>query len=83
MHDSLMTWIILIGVPVAVVALIALLSLAPTWTQSGRYNPGAGWFAEPVWLGAHGSEAPALPAAATSPSTELAVTDPGGISASW
>jgi hypothetical protein len=82
--DQLLTWVILIGVPVIVVAVIALLSLAPTWTQTGRYNPGAGWFAEPLWLGGPDSDVPALPAAgAASHSTELAVKDPGGVSASW
>lgn len=82
--NSLLTWVVLIGVPLIIIAVIALLSLAPTWTQTGRYNPGAGWFAEPLWLGAPESAAPALPAgSAASKSTELAVKDPGGVSASW
>jgi hypothetical protein len=82
-EDPLLTWVVLIGVPLIIIAVIVLLSLAPTWTQTGRYNPGAGWFAEPLWLGA--PETPtALPAAsAASNSTELAVKDPGGVSASW
>jgi hypothetical protein len=83
-NDPLLTWVVLIGVPLIVISIIALLSLAPTWTQTGRYNPGAGWFAEPLWLGAPESAAPALPAgSAASKSTELAVKDPGGVSASW
>jgi hypothetical protein len=81
--DPLLTWVILLGVPIIIIAVIALLSLAPTWTQTGRYNPGAGWFAEPLWLGAP-EATPALPAGnSASTSTELAVKDPGGVSASW
>ena len=82
--NSLLTWVILIGVPLIIIAVIALLSLAPTWTQTGRYNPGAGWFAEPLWLGRVESAVPAISAGGTaSNSTELAVKDPGGVSASW
>jgi hypothetical protein len=82
--NPLLTWVILIGVPLIFIAVIVLLSLAPTWTQTGRYNPGAGWFAEPLWLGGSESAVPAISAAGTaSNSTELAVKDPGGVSASW
>ncbi len=81
-HDPLLTWIILVGAPLAVIAVIALLVLAPTWTQSGRYNPGAGWFAEPMWVGQPDAEAPAA-LAASAASTDIAVADPGGVSASW
>jgi hypothetical protein len=82
--NPLLTWVILIGVPLIFIAVIVLLSLAPTWTQTGRYNPGAGWFAEPLWLGGSESAVPAISAASTaSNSTELAVKDPGGVSASW
>ena len=81
-QDPLQTTLILVGVPVAIIALIALLSLAPTWTQSGRYNPGAGWFAEPMWLGQPDDAVAALPAAATT-SSDVVVADPGGVSASW
>jgi hypothetical protein len=82
--NSLLTWVVLLGVPLIIIAVIALLSLAPTWTQTGRYNPGAGWFAEPLWLGGAESSVPAITSgSAASNSTELAVKDPGGVSASW
>lgn len=76
------TWLFLIGIPLLVVIAVVLISAAPSWTQSGRYNPAAGWFAEPVWLGSGPESEASLDSVASASAADVSA-DPGGVSASW
>lgn len=75
--------LVFVGIPAAVFAVVVLLVMAPSWTRAGRYRPGMGWFAEPMWIkgpsATGGSAAAALPGRAA----EVARTQTGGASARW
>lgn len=83
--------LIVIGIPIAIVAVVALLVLAPGWTRAGRYRPGDSWEHDPVLIGGGGSEpVPAIggsskPAQLTAGTSGVASGDenPGGISVRW
>ncbi len=83
--------LIVIGIPIAIIAVIALIVLAPGWTRAGRYRPGDSWDHEPVLIGGGGSKAvPALdgaqqPAQLTAGSSDAGTGDDtvGGISVRW
>ena len=84
--------LIVIGIPIAIIAVIALIVLAPGWTRAGRYRPGDAWDHEPVVIGANGSKSAAAiesvqPAQLTGAAADAAVAAPtsttGGISVRW
>ncbi|MEZ5115733.1 MAG: hypothetical protein R2737_05630 [Candidatus Nanopelagicales bacterium] len=75
-------------VPLAIIAVISLLVLAPSWTRSGRNGTGLESVAEPVWVHgpaalAAGSDRPALPAGAGGSDADQDEPTGGGISARW
>lgn len=91
--SALQAVLVVIGIPIVIVVVVALLVLAPGWTRAGRYRPGDSWEHEPVLVGAGGAAdmrslvaAPAQPgeltAGAASESTEQDSTL-GGISVRW
>lgn len=47
---SVQSTALLVGVPVGMFLLIALAVAAPGWVRKGRYRPGLGWSAKPVWF---------------------------------
>lgn len=84
--------LIVIGIPILIIAGVALLVLGPGWTRAGRYRPGDSWDHEPLLVGADGSKAVAEVEAAGQPA-QLAdesaalqaapTSTPGGISVRW
>jgi hypothetical protein len=66
-------------VPAALIALIALLVLAPSIARGPRYRPGVGWFASPVWFGGPANPDVALARARSTPVR----SEGGGASARW
>ena len=84
--------LIVIGIPIVIIAVVALLVLGPSWTRAGRYRPGDAWDHEPVVIGANGSKSAAAiesvqPAQLTGAAADAAVAAPtsttGGISVRW
>lgn len=69
---ELVSWYVLL--PLAVLAVITLLVMAPSWRRGPKYRPGLSWWAEPVWIGGRGLEA----ARDVDPAAEG-----GGCSARW
>ena len=67
-----LAWFVLL--PLAVLAVLTLLVMTPSWVKGPKYRPGLSWWAEPIWLGGPGLEAArdAAPAA-----------EGGGCSARW
>jgi hypothetical protein len=91
------TLLVFVGIPVLVVAVLALLVFAPSIAKGPRYRPGLSWWAPPVWIGGptvtkpDPASLPELPAGSTptgvgttpaSAGTGVARTT-GGASASW
>ena len=44
------TVLVFVGIPVLVVAVVALLVFAPSIAHGPRYRPGLSWWAPPVWI---------------------------------
>ena len=86
--------LVFVGIPVLVLAVLALLVFASSIANGPRYRPGLSWWAPPVWINgptvtkpdpAHLPELPELtgaPGATATADTGLARTT-GGASASW
>ena len=84
------TLLVFVGIPVLVVAVLALLVFASSIASGPRYRPGLSWWAPPVWIGgpeplkpnpANLAELPAGDTPATTGSAVARTT--GGASASW
>lgn len=65
-----------VGIPLLVVLVVTLLTLAPSGARSPRYRPGLTWWAEPVWIG--GPSGGAQSAVAGSASSNTAQTSAAG-----
>jgi hypothetical protein len=82
------TLLVFVGIPLLVIAVVSLLTFAPSIAKGPRYRPGLSWWAPPVWIGGPAEKpeptgAPALePGPTTAPATGVARTT-GGASASW
>jgi hypothetical protein len=82
------TLLVFVGIPLLVIAVVSLLTFAPSIAKGPRYRPGLSWWAPPVWIGGPAEQpeptgAPALePGPTTAPATGVARTT-GGASASW
>jgi hypothetical protein len=87
--------LVFVGIPVLVVAVVALLVFASSIAHGPRYRPGLSWWAPPVWINgptatrpdpANLPELPELtssaPGATATAGTGVARTT-GGASASW
>lgn len=72
--------LIYLGVPLAVAAVVALLTYLPSIARGPRYRPGRTWTANPVWFS--GSDAPEEALRQTTPE-DIARTSRGGASARW
>lgn len=48
--STLQSVMFFVVVPLAVVAMLVLATLAPGWTRAGRYRPGEPWSYEPVLI---------------------------------
>ena len=44
------TVLVFVGIPLLVVAVVALLVFAPSIAHGPRYRPGLSWWAPPVWI---------------------------------
>jgi hypothetical protein len=67
----------LVGVPIALFLIIALLVSVPSLARGPRYRPGLGWWAAPVWFGGPSGDAQAAVQAAEP------IQEGGGASARW
>jgi hypothetical protein len=85
------TVLVFVGIPVLVVAVVALLVFASSIAHGPRYRPGLSWWAPPVWINgpaatkpdpAHLPELPGAPGATATAGSGVARTT-GGASASW
>lgn len=85
------TVLVFVGIPLLVVAVVALLVFAPSIAHGPRYRPGLSWWAPPVWINgpvatkpdpAHLPELPGAPGITATAGTGVARTT-GGASASW
>lgn len=85
------TALVFVGIPVLVIAVVALLVFAPSIAKGPRYRPGLSWWAPPVWINgpaatkpdpAHLPELPGAPGTPATAGTGVARTT-GGASASW
>jgi hypothetical protein len=79
--------LVFIGIPVLIIAVVALLVNASAIAGGPRYRPGLSWWAPPVWFGGPSDQRAAPVDAAEleagpSAQPELAKTT-GGASASW
>lgn len=73
---------IYVGIPLALVLLITVLVLAPSWIRGPQYQPGLSWWSRPVWFnGPEGAEELARGGASTAAGPET--TEGGGASARW
>ncbi|TCO44889.1 hypothetical protein EV646_10961 [Kribbella antiqua] len=84
------TLLVFVGIPVLVVAVVALLVFSSSIASGPRYRPGLSWWAPPVWINgptatkpdpAHLPELPGAPGT-TATAAGVARTT-GGASASW
>ena len=83
--------LVFVGIPVLVVAVVALLVFASSIANGPRYRPGLSWWAPPVWINgpaatkpdpANLPELPGAPGIPATAGTGVARTT-GGASASW
>jgi hypothetical protein len=86
--------LVFVGIPLLVVAVLALLVFASSIADGPRYRPGLSWWAPPVWINGPTAtkpdpaklpeltSAPGTTATAATPATDVARTT-GGASASW
>ena len=75
---------VLIGIPVLVIAIVALAILGPHWSRAGRWRPGQPWRDAPMWLG--GDDAPGSTPALTATaevSAERVDMPLGGARGTW
>jgi hypothetical protein len=84
------TLLVFVGIPVLVVAVVALLVFASSIASGPRYRPGLSWWAPPVWIGGPSNtkpdpaNLPELPAGKTPATAGSGVArTTGGASASW
>lgn len=80
--------LLFVGVPGAFILLVALMTLAPSWTRVGSYRPGEPWPYEPLMIHASGdpevyNAIEATPAAEFGVGSGRADTGVGGASARW
>lgn len=88
--------LVILGIPVVIIVVIALISLGPGWTRAGRYRPGDAWEHDPVLLDSQGSKQLPVVGTATTTTHELSErgaqlqatglsdsADLGGISVRW
>ncbi|HEY3562922.1 MAG TPA: hypothetical protein VGL05_35900 [Kribbella sp.] len=86
--------LVFIGIPVLVIAVVALLVFASSIANGPRYRPGLSWWAPPVWINgptatkpdpAHLPELPELNSGNSATATAGAgvARTIGGASASW
>ncbi|HEU4948840.1 MAG TPA: hypothetical protein VFT31_16960 [Kribbella sp.] len=88
------TLLVFVGIPVLVIAVVALLVNASSIATGPRYRPGLSWWAPPVWIGGPSAEPaeagtpqvtagePVTTTATATAGTGVARTT-GGASASW
>jgi hypothetical protein len=78
--------LVFVGIPVLIIAVVALLVNAASIAGGPRYRPGLSWWAPPVWFNGPSDQGGPVDAAEleAGPTTEpeLAPTT-GGASASW
>lgn len=85
-HDTVMStgqaFLVFLGIPLVVVALVYLLVAAPGWTRGGRADATEVWTGDALVLGADepGAAAPAIEPAA---GQDEPAAGTGGTSASW
>ena len=86
------TVLVFAGIPVLIIAVVALLVFAPSIATGPRYRPGLSWWAPPVWINGPSerpaaTDAPELTAGPTAETNATADTGVartiGGASASW
>ncbi|MER7244777.1 hypothetical protein [Kribbella sp. NPDC000426] len=86
--------LVFVGIPLLVVAVLALLVFASSIADGPRYRPGLSWWAPPVWINgptatkpdpANLPELPELTGApgTTNTATTAVARTTGGASASW
>lgn len=89
--------LVFVGIPVLVIAVVALLVFASSIAHGPRYRPGLSWWAPPVWINgptatkpdpAHLPELPELTSATKAPGATATAGSGvartiGGASASW
>jgi hypothetical protein len=84
------TLLVFVGIPVLVVAVLALLVFSSSIAHGPRYRPGLSWWAPPVWINGptvtkpDPANLPELPGAPGTPAIAAGVArTTGGASASW
>ena len=83
--------LVFVGIPVLVIAVVALLTFASSIANGPRYRPGLSWWAPPVWINGptatkpDPANLPELEPAPAAPATAAAgvARTIGGASASW
>ncbi|MDX3004729.1 hypothetical protein PWY87_23790 [Kribbella solani] len=86
--------LVFVGIPVLVVAIVALLVFASSIANGPRYRPGLSWWAPPVWINGptatrpDPASLPELPELNSAPGTTATAgagvaRTTGGASASW
>lgn len=94
-YTTLQGILLLVGIPLLIIAVIALLTLVPSWTRAGRYRAGDDWNFAPFVVGSKGNrELAALGSGGTNEISSTSESKPedsavatgygeGGISVKW
>ncbi len=80
--STLSTLLLLAGIPVALIAVIALLVYVPSMARGDRYTPGLAWHNKNEWFGGPSGGVEAAESAER-PALEAGEVEAGGASARW